>query len=283
MTTEEKAKAWDEAIERAKSKIRNDKDHVLYEEDILDIFPSLKEDEDERIRKDIVFYIAANHKDDGEKARWLYWLEKQGEQKISFSLPTEGEFPYNNPADTLDGEIENIWKKLSCDNKFTATKDGFHEVVVHFVNWYEKQGEQKPIEEVKPKFKVGDWVICKNGSHRVFQVIERSWPNAKYLDEKGAGGLLNVATLDKQYRPWTIKDAKAGDLLADDYGIYIFDRFDEYDEKCFLCMGAYQRSQKVYENEHMLCSVEVHPATKEQRDLLFQKMKEAGYEWEMGC
>ena len=72
------------------------------------------------------------------------WLEKKGEQKISFSLPTEGEFPYNNPADTLDGEIENIWEKLSCDNKFTATKDGFHEVVVHFVNWYEKQGEQNP-------------------------------------------------------------------------------------------------------------------------------------------
>ena len=79
MTTEEKAKAWDEAIERAKSKIRNDKDHVLYEEDILDIFPSLKESDEERIRKDIVFYIAAYHKDDGEKARWLYWLEKQCE------------------------------------------------------------------------------------------------------------------------------------------------------------------------------------------------------------
>ena len=39
----------------------------------------LKESEDERVRKDIVFYIAAHHKDDGEKARWLYWLEKQGE------------------------------------------------------------------------------------------------------------------------------------------------------------------------------------------------------------
>lgn len=71
-------------------------------------------------------------------------FENQDEQKISFSLPTEGKFPYNNPADTLDEEIENIWEKLSCDNKFTATKDGFHEVVVHFVNWYEKQDEQKP-------------------------------------------------------------------------------------------------------------------------------------------
>ena len=47
----------------------------------------LPESEDEKIRKDIVFYIAANHKDDGEKARWLYWLEKQGEQKPIVIIP----------------------------------------------------------------------------------------------------------------------------------------------------------------------------------------------------
>ena len=44
------------------------------------IFPELGESDDEGVRKDIVFYIAANHKDDEEKARWLYWLEKQKEQ-----------------------------------------------------------------------------------------------------------------------------------------------------------------------------------------------------------
>ena len=75
-------KKYKESLERAKSKINNDKDHVLYEEDIVELFPELAESEDEKIRKDIVFFIAANHKDDGEKARWLYWLDKQGEQKV---------------------------------------------------------------------------------------------------------------------------------------------------------------------------------------------------------
>ena len=68
-------------------------------------------------------------------------------------------------------------------------------------------------------------------------------------------------------------------MLADYYGIYIFEKFDECDKNCFACNGAYQYSEKVFECEHMLCSTDVHPATKEQRDLLFQKMKEAGYEW----
>ena len=53
------------------------------------IIPELKESEDEKIRKDIVFYIAANHKDDGEKARWLYWLEKLSEQKSAWSEEDE--------------------------------------------------------------------------------------------------------------------------------------------------------------------------------------------------
>lgn len=49
--------------------------------------------------------------------------------------PAEDEFPYNTPADTIEGEIENIWNKLSCENRFTATKEGFREVLLHFVNY----------------------------------------------------------------------------------------------------------------------------------------------------
>ncbi len=49
LSTEEKARAYDEALKRAKSKIKNDKDHVLYEDDVIEIFPELKESEDERM------------------------------------------------------------------------------------------------------------------------------------------------------------------------------------------------------------------------------------------
>ena len=45
MTPEEKAKRYDEALKMAKSIIKNDKDHVLYEDDIIEIFPELKENQ----------------------------------------------------------------------------------------------------------------------------------------------------------------------------------------------------------------------------------------------
>ena len=51
------------------------------------------------------------------------------------NFPVEGEYPYVNPSDTMEGEIDNIWNKLSVNGTFTATKEGFAEVVRHFANW----------------------------------------------------------------------------------------------------------------------------------------------------
>ena len=58
--------------------------------------------------------------------------------------PDETEYPYNHPANTLEGEIKNIWSKLSIDNAFVASFEGFREVILHFVNFVQK--EQKPAE-----------------------------------------------------------------------------------------------------------------------------------------
>lgn len=90
MKQEEKAKRYDEAIKVAKSKIKNDKDHVLYEDDIIEIFPELKESEDERILKNLKAVVKAYD-------MWaergldmndiLAWLEKQGEQKQTVIIP----------------------------------------------------------------------------------------------------------------------------------------------------------------------------------------------------
>jgi beta-glucosidase/6-phospho-beta-glucosidase/beta-galactosidase len=92
MTQEEKAKAYDEALLRAKSKIKNDKDHVLYEDDVIEIFPELKESEDEKIRKDLIQWI-----DEFPDTIWrghykkeiLAWFKKQGEQKPAWSEEDE--------------------------------------------------------------------------------------------------------------------------------------------------------------------------------------------------
>ncbi len=83
MTQEEKAKAYDKAIERAKSLIG---DTIIEESGqhlAETIFPELKESEDERIRKSLISYLHGlgefDYPDKKTYNNWLVWLEKQGE------------------------------------------------------------------------------------------------------------------------------------------------------------------------------------------------------------
>lgn len=105
LSIEQKAKAYDNLIERLKD-FQFEYRFSAFSDTIESYFPELAESEDEsdeRIRKDIVFYIAANHKDDGEKARWLYWLEKQGKKTNPYSGTS---FEYNG----------HIWGMCARDN-----------------------------------------------------------------------------------------------------------------------------------------------------------------------
>jgi hypothetical protein len=84
LSIEEKAKRYDEVIERAKDYYDEGKT-LEYATDIVSyIFPELKESEDKRIRKDIVTYLKSilSNKKYGDKfiEDWIAWLEKQGEK-----------------------------------------------------------------------------------------------------------------------------------------------------------------------------------------------------------
>ena len=76
LSIEEKAKAYDEAIKRA----RQFSEHPLQEDSdsiVEYIFPELKESEDEKVRKEIVRFIQMEVEDEIVGNKWLAWLEKQ--------------------------------------------------------------------------------------------------------------------------------------------------------------------------------------------------------------
>ena len=94
MTVEEKAKAYDEALDRAIELY--EKDSVFDSEKTLIrcIFPEFKESEDEKIRKALVDALNKNLGNGIEKYGTtlnaaLTWLEKQGEQKQEWSEEDE--------------------------------------------------------------------------------------------------------------------------------------------------------------------------------------------------
>jgi len=89
MTTEEKAKAYDEALERARKMLNMILDNELlgFPDQIREIFPQLRESEDEKVRMALVEYFAPPvpfatvRSIPVQKVR--DWLEKQKEQKPS--------------------------------------------------------------------------------------------------------------------------------------------------------------------------------------------------------
>lgn len=87
LSIEKKAKRYDETLEQLKGLIegtREDKCAIM-EEDIIDIFPELKESEDEKIRKGIIELVKQSSEilDKKNQERMLAWLDKQGKEEYA--------------------------------------------------------------------------------------------------------------------------------------------------------------------------------------------------------
>ena len=132
--------------------------------------------------------------------------------------------------------------------------------------------------QVEPKFKVGDWIT--NGDY-TWKIVEVK--PLDYILQSQDGNIVDdtISHVDEQFHSFTIKDAKIGDVLvASDESLFIFARAK--DNAAYyhfsLCKNG---SQEISDGKHAWeVAKDCHPATKEQRDLLFEKMKEAGYEWD---
>ena len=212
---------------------------------------------------------------------------------------------YEGKMCVSNGECEDI------ENAFhNAMWDRLHR---YYCKYIEKQGEQKPIldfkasnwyvskvdgkihdltynptNKIEPKFKVGDWVVRGDTIAQILDIQEQYYVG---LDINGKDFTSSRFLNDDKIHLWTIKDAKDGDVVVDksDGTIGIFQSIGHHPDGgscndpsyCFLhCRYDDGYFYADFENGNTVSSEDVIPATKEQRDLLFQKMKEAGYEWD---
>lgn len=225
---------------------------------------------------------------DSELKGWEYTIPEGMEAVIK-----DGKIIVREKESKDERIIKWLISTLKSLNSTNVQIDGAYEMMLPAIAWLEKQGSQNLANsektcKVEPKFKVGDWVVTKDG--KVNQVKTVSDDGDAYtLDD----GTYFSGSWKDMYHLWTIEDAKDGDVLYTPKGCGV--------EGIFLIGGWKQ----VEDTGRTLCSdigyrVEddeiiagglgaiwwkgvvdpFYPATKEQRDLLFQKMKEAGYEWD---
>lgn len=251
-------------------------------------FPELKENDDEKIRKAIVEFF--EQQDDNTtysfvpKQSILAWLKKQGESKIAWHSVSEE--PEELEELLCEWESDDAtWHDVAFYHANTKTFWKLKRKIEGVTKWAyvnntEPQGEQKGTNAIEPKFKVGDWII--NG--RLYTALVLDIENDKYFAEfvDGSKGFQYIYYVDNHFHLWTIADAKEGDVLVNGSNIFIFysivgTRLMGY---CHVNTDDGRFYNDIGKNE-CFCLIDdvVEPATKEQRDLLFQKMKEAGYEW----
>ena len=146
-------------------------------------------------------------------------------------------------------------------------------------------------EMVESTFQTGDWVVRTNGKNfcngskfAQIQSIE--------LD----GGMCYLDTgkwlYPSELRLWSIEDAKDGDVLVSLSKMHPFIFNGHYDEDtdyvyAYCGISDIIKDDSFYFDKYLdeefkvWDSVEnVRPATIDQRNLLFSKMKDSGYEWD---
>lgn len=272
LSIEQKAKRYDKALDEAKAihkAIKKDLRPVIEQ-----IFPELQESDDAKMWKLLKKYVHYNISDTVLEADHITreylesWLEKQGEQKTSWSEEDENSF------------LNVLW---CCKKAASIAKDENEMGTVWCAEqWLKslkervqpKQGEQNSVDKVEPKFKVGDWISDGNITIQIEAIKNNCYSYC------GDCTLYSIKTADKVYHLWTIEDAKDGDVLANDKSVFIYAKV-LYNKPYAYCgvdkYGVFKDDCLKYDWSNSVDNI--HPATKEQRDLLFQKMQEADYEW----
>lgn len=155
MTQQDKAKAYDEALKRAKEMYdayRLSLDTSNFKPtDFEYIFPELAESEDERIRQEIIECIETLLKAPGASPRlcdWLAWLEKQKEQKPEWTYP----YGKNETVDKLIAIAECLEVDGDCSfNGYTGTECG------KFLRELARKETEKPAFETDGSIKSNDY------------------------------------------------------------------------------------------------------------------------------
>lgn len=243
------------------------------------------------------------------------WLEKQGKENMIEALRLEYE---KGKADALS-EQRKEWtaEDLLNRNEIADILQEYNRD--DLINWLEKQGANSATitngntsvtnaevvshltvtdsdggkcttasTTIEPRFKVGDFIVNDYCMGRVIELT-----NDAYLLDTEQGIPFSC---EHNVRLWAIQDAKDGDIIyikrykTNDEWLLIFkkikiqNRFiDVYDYYafCITSNNAYHESIGIgcwgllADNNDIVC-----PATKEQCNLLFAKMKEEGLSWD---
>lgn len=188
-----------------------------------------------------------------------------------------------------DEWIEDYWQHEKVNNPYSYDKGDEiqfdHQGFVRFCKKYckkptDEEMKTSEMQKPEPKFKVRDWVVYNTEEWREVLMVDRVDDGIYHLVDVNGETCNAFFEEECNMRLWGIGDAKDGDVLTyPDNTITLFKNLHKgEDEGVFTAHCLYE--DNIIEEMTTCAIADIHPATKEQRDLLFSKMREAGYEWD---
>jgi hypothetical protein len=235
MTQEEKAKAYDESMDRAKKELDacGSQDCEAARQ-IFRLFPELREDEYERIRKELLSVVNDLVLPDEQQSRFVAWLEKQGSQ--------------DNAEDVEEPDFFDDFRK--SDIEVDSNEDGLIAETIRYKK--EKQGEQKDsVDRYFEGFKHGEECVVNNyGKYGLQKATEWSEEDERHLNsiikrtvaygDSSIYGLIKddidwlkslKGRVQQQKQMWSIEDEYNQAWIVEMlYGLEDEDK--EYEKKC---------------------------------------------------
>lgn len=254
LSNEEKVKRYDEIAKEVKDffdgkqKMCSDVTKALE-----DLFPELVESKDEKIREGLL--NSFREMSDGSEAYYsglrvkdiISWLEKQGNDKPSirerYNKMTESEW------------FKKIYEDKSCgiDNESVNNSN-----------------------KVKPKFHIGEWIIFNGSVLYINEVVQG------YYRTISRDSIYNSYdwNIDYAARPWTIEEAKDGDILTSHECYVIFKEIDGLNIRCYCTFYLNVGSIPMFHVNTLQNKTAFCPVVKEERELFLKKVNEFGYRWD---
>ena len=319
LTDEEKLRAYDEALERARkvylTGLDENKKSAKY------IFPELERYEDEKLKEELIGYFT-NGKEylslcSFDKKSILDWLGRQvtysEERMLDWAKKTVAQsiMDYLDKNSTtgkcLEGveceDLENAvvasdWNKvynymkeklelLPCDQCKEDHPSHSCQDITSLGRCALGLKDEKP----KTKFSVGQWVFVeeaegrKRGPFKIVSIDE----NGYHFDPEEYHVVLSIT--ESKLVPWTIEDSEPGSILAFGNEISIFRgrmincpngvaEFGGFEY--YVCYDS-NNDRLITDSFYSLTEQDrddIHPATAEQRGLLYGKIKEFGFQWD---
>lgn len=145
--------------------------------------------------------------------------------------------------------------------------------------YFSDHTDKKPIGKIEPKFHEGDWVVYMGTTAKILDLQKHCYVGKDTNNKDFVVSYCNECEM----RKWNISDAKDGDVLSNGEMIVIFKHFVEpsYRQHIVAYIGLDTIGGiQVTDEDWELGIDKAKPATKEQCDTLFAKMKEEGWKWD---